>query len=217
MGRSTLVLGTLVALLTLGGCGHKATVTAAAACKHAASLCEVDDDSDCAEALRALEPTLADSYQPLLTCAVEARSCPEVAGCLVGGAERVGDRVERQFGGGRDKMRGHHESTTTTVEEDSWSHHEEHHSGASPARGADVLATCRDFSSGDRGARWDGCADHVRRELTCKPFMDDELSCTCLEDGVHRWAFSARNPPLASRDDASRVARANCHMGFGND
>jgi hypothetical protein len=211
----------LAALLAIGGCGRKATVTAAAACTHAASLCEVDDDSDCAEALRALEPTLGDSYRPLLTCAVEAKSCPEVAGCLVGGAERVGDRIERQFGRGRDKMRSHDEDRHTTVEDDSRSHHEEHHTGAgtstAPARGGDVLATCRDFSSGDLGARWDGCADHVRRELTCKPFMDGEVSCKCFEDGVHRWGFSARNPPLASRDDASRVARANCHMGFGND
>jgi hypothetical protein len=197
MTRSTLAL-VLIGALTLGCRGKP---TAARACQHAAALCGVDDDGDCAEGLRELESTLGESYQPLLTCAVEARSCPEVAGCLVGGAERVGDRIERQFGLGRDRMRPHPDGTSTRPR------------GA--GRGDDVLASCDDFTAGNNHAQWDGCADHVRREVVCAPFIDD-LKCDCLEDGAKTWFFHARNPPLANRADATRVARANCEMGFGN-
>lgn len=62
-------------------------------------------------------------------------------------------------------------------------------------------------------AAWTECPDKVRREVRCAPFID-ELKCDCYEDGVSKWFFNAKDPPLASRDDATRVANANCHWSL---
>ena len=73
--------------------------------------------------------------------------------------------------------------------------------------------TCTSFSGGPMSAVWTGCPDKVRREVTCAPFIDD-LKCDCFEDGArHKW-FHAKDPPLSEREDATRVANANCRWAL---
>jgi hypothetical protein len=72
---------------------------------------------------------------------------------------------------------------------------------------------CRTFAGGKLNATWTQCPDMVRREVSCAPFVDS-LKCDCLEDGAQKWFFNAKDPPLATREDATRVANANCHWSL---
>ena len=74
-------------------------------------------------------------------------------------------------------------------------------------------AACASFEGGKMSAQWTGCPDKVRREVKCAPFID-ELKCDCYEDGASKWFFNAKDPPLATRADATRVANANCHWSL---
>jgi len=80
-----------------------------------------------------------------------------------------------------------------------------------PAAGA---TTCAKFAGQALAATWDDCTDHVRRELACSKDARDEIECLCVEDGVEKWRFTARDPHLDDQAEATRVARSNCHMSF---
>jgi hypothetical protein len=189
MGRMTIIAGVLL----IAACGSNEN----AVCKHLVKLCgdDIIDDS-CASDLKDLKDVLGASYGKAMTCAAEASSCPEVAGCFAGGFGHAADRWQQQFEHGVDRVMEHDDPRLIST------HFSE-----------DASQACTKFESNGRDARWDGCTDHVKRELSCNPFGDDELSCDCLEDGVEKWSFTAKDPPLTTREDASRVARNNCHMG----
>lgn len=72
---------------------------------------------------------------------------------------------------------------------------------------------CKTFEGGKLSASWTDCPDKIRREVSCHVFVSD-LTCDCLEDGVKKWFFSATNPPLETREDATRIANTNCHWGL---
>ncbi|MFO0611236.1 MAG: hypothetical protein U0414_01515 [Polyangiaceae bacterium] len=72
---------------------------------------------------------------------------------------------------------------------------------------------CTDFQGGKLSATWSGCPDGVKREVKCEMFVGS-LKCDCYEDGVNKWFFQAKDPPLEDRADATRVANANCHWGL---
>lgn len=74
-------------------------------------------------------------------------------------------------------------------------------------------AQCGTFTGGNLNASWSQCPDKVQRQVSCYPFVQD-LHCDCIEDGAKTWFFTATNPPLASREDATRVANANCHWSL---
>ena len=80
-----------------------------------------------------------------------------------------------------------------------------------PVAGA---TTCATFAGQALVAKWDDCTDHVRRELACAKDPVGELECLCVEDGVEKWRFTARDPHLDDQAEATRVARSNCHMSF---
>jgi hypothetical protein len=64
------------------------------------------------------------------------------------------------------------------------------------SRARDTQAfVCGTFEGGKTSAVWSECPDKVRREVRCAPFIDD-LKCDCYEDGVRKWFFSAKDPPL---------------------
>lgn len=55
-------------------------------CEHAASLCGDDEDvKSCVSELPDAKKVMGDRYDKFLTCAAEARSCGEYAGCAIGG------------------------------------------------------------------------------------------------------------------------------------
>jgi hypothetical protein len=167
-------------------------------CAHGADLCDAKGgESTCMDQVHDLEQTLGDAYGKTLDCGLEANSCAEFAGCFIGGLGKSFEDTGRDLGKGVDKVMGHDHGGDSSLD----------------------LASCREFhtesANGGQTARWDGCSDRVRREVTCKPFMDS-FQCQCLEDGVERWSFDATRPPLDDRDAAARVAKANCKMGFGN-
>jgi hypothetical protein len=74
-------------------------------------------------------------------------------------------------------------------------------------------AACTTFEGGTLSAAWSECPDKTRREVKCATFIDD-LKCDCLEDGVRKTFFMAKDPPLSLRADATRVANANCHWSL---
>ncbi len=74
-------------------------------------------------------------------------------------------------------------------------------------------SVCGTFEGGKVSAVWSECPDKVRREVRCAPFIDD-LKCDCYEDGVSKWFFSAKDPPLSNREDATRVANKNCRWSL---
>lgn len=74
-------------------------------------------------------------------------------------------------------------------------------------------AACTSFEGGNLNASWTGCPDKVKREIKCATFVND-LKCDCYEDGVEKWFFNAKDPPLSNRADATRVANANCHWSL---
>ena len=96
-------------------------------------------------------------------------------------------------------------NTTTTT-----TRHFDHHIGPAAAG----TTTCAKFEGQPLDAKWSECSDQVRRELLCARGHFDDLECKCLEDGVEKWAFDARDPQLADQAEATRVARSNCHMSF---
>jgi hypothetical protein len=168
-------------------------------CEHGAKLCDAADElPDCATKLKDLKDVMGDAYGKSLDCAQEAKSCAEFAGCFVGGLGAGLEEFEKQFGRGVDKV----------MKKDR--HGGDHHGAASG-----VLDGCKSFESGDKSAHWFDCEDGVRRDVVCEKFIDD-LRCDCREDGVHTWSFHATDPPLDARDSATRIASANCKMGFGN-
>jgi hypothetical protein len=185
MWRYLLLIGAL-------GCGSQESRV----CKHLTKLCGDDViPSSCASDLGELKDSLGDSYGKMMSCADEAKSCPEVAGCFVGGVGNALNRWKDQFEHGAKKALG----------EDDPKSHDSHDS-------RDPGAACKSFHGEQLAARWDDCTDHVRREVVCETFIDD-LKCECREDGVEKWSFHAKDPPLSAREGATRVARANCKMG----
>ena len=72
---------------------------------------------------------------------------------------------------------------------------------------------CGTFTGGNLNASWTECPDKVQRQVACYPFVQD-LHCDCLEDGAKKWFFTATTPPLSTREDATRVANANCHWSL---
>jgi hypothetical protein len=184
------------------------------------------------------------TYPQLLTCGARSKSCPEFLGCFVGSFAGMGKEFERGFkqtaGGSDDESdRGTHRDldprrdtdsdhhtdsahqtdsdhrTESDHHADSWSTHTESHSSTTHNAGDDnpQTVTCAKFEGQPRDAKWNGCSDKVRREVVCEPFVD-ELRCACVADGVETWHFTARDPQLQDKDEATRVARANCAMGF---
>jgi hypothetical protein len=174
------------------GCGSGAD--AHDVCAHGGKLCDAprDEIAKCEKQIAGLKKDLGDHYGKAMSCAREADSCAEFAGCFVGGLGGALGDVMQQFGEGMRKGMG------------------------APAGGGDVdLAACKSFQGGDSDATWDGCTDHVKRQLHCEPFLDD-LQCTCLEDGSETWFFHTTSPPLRDRAAATALAKASCEMGFGN-
>jgi hypothetical protein len=193
----------VIAVLVIGcGKGKEQRV-----CEHGAKLCDdADELSSCSAKLKDLKDVMGDSYGNSLDCALDANSCPEFVGCFIGGIGAGIEAFGKQFEHGVDKVMKKHDGSKS----------ERHRSrDRDDDRAGGVLDDCKTFATGDRSARWDGCADHVRRELACEKFIDD-LKCDCREDGVETWSFHASDPPLDSREAATRVAKANCKMGFGN-
>jgi len=190
----TLVL-VVLAVTACGGSKEKRV------CSHGAELCGAKgEEAKCASDLRDIKDALGDAYGKTLDCGLEAKSCAEFAGCFVGGLGKGLDKLEHDFDRGVDKVMGSDDRA----------------GGAGD--GLD-LAACHDFRSTSNNdhisASWEGCSDHVRREVACKPFID-QFECDCLEDGAERWSFTMAKPELGDRDTASRVAKANCKMSFGN-
>jgi hypothetical protein len=102
---------------------------------------------------------------------------------------------------------------------ETWSSHTESHTTTGdptttpPDPAPQPTLTCAKFEGQPHDAKWTDCTDKARREVVCEPFVD-ELTCACVVDGVEKWHFSARDPQLQDKDEATRVARANCQMGF---
>lgn len=173
-----IVIATACATAACHGAGERGV------CKHLAKLCgdDIIDDS-CPSDLADLKDALGDSYGKMMACAHDAESCPEAAGCFAGGFGHAFDRWQKQFEHGMGKV----------MDDDSPPAALHTHADDKPS------AYCTSFTSSELDARWDGCDDHVKRELQCKTFMD-ELECNCLEDGVEKWSFTAK-------DSAARHAR----------
>lgn len=89
------------------------------------------------------------------------------------------------------------------------------------------LSDCGAFSGGASQATWRSCPSKATFTLSCEPTFGaalpvprgsrpegfDDLTCHCLRDGEKTWFFYAKTPPpLASREDAERVAQASCKM-----
>jgi hypothetical protein len=85
--------------------------------------------------------------------------------------------------------------------------------------------TCREFTSREAGPTWSSCDDKVKREVQCSdpfavrhqmvlPRPKTDLDCSCYEDGVKKMGFIAKEPPPAAREDATRIANANCHWAI---
>ena len=87
------------------------------------------------------------------------------------------------------------------------------HVGSGAVARLEGSTTCAKFDGQPRDAKWDECSDNVRSELACKPANAD-LQCSCLEDGVEKWAFSVKNVELQDKAEATRVARTSCHASF---
>jgi hypothetical protein len=74
-------------LVCLAGCGSGSSAQEKQVCEHAASLCD-DDDEDaksCSSEMSDAKKVMGDRYGQFLTCAAEATSCGEYAGCAIGG------------------------------------------------------------------------------------------------------------------------------------
>jgi hypothetical protein len=181
-------------LALVAACGSDAGADARDVCARGGKLCDAprDEIAKCEKQVADLKKDLGDHYGKTMSCAREAKSCAEFAGCFVGGlGGELGD-VLQDFGEGMRKGMG------------------------APAGGGSVdLAACKRFQGGDSSATWDGCTDGVKRELRCEPFMDS-LQCNCLENGAETWFFDATSPPLRDRAAATQLAQASCKMGFGN-
>ena len=72
---------------------------------------------------------------------------------------------------------------------------------------------CGTFEGGKMTATWTECPDKVRRQVKCSTFID-QLRCDCYEDGVMKHFFMAKDPPMETREDATRVANANCRWAL---
>jgi hypothetical protein len=195
----------------------------AAVCKNLEKQCGVEVPSTCASDLADAVAPLGHDGDRALSCIADASSCAEAVGCVQGTAERLVERWQREMAKGEREARGSDEPRDDDTQDDTRverrEHHEthdiqvEHHESHADTDPDAPPVTCTEFAAKPAGATWTGCSDHARRELACKPFMDDDLECTCLVDGVEAWLFTAKDPPITTHDDASRVARTNCKMG----
>ncbi|HWO26128.1 MAG TPA: hypothetical protein VNO30_45690, partial [Kofleriaceae bacterium] len=75
-------------------------------CAHVDKLCGGDPEplDQCARELRELKEPAGETYGKFLGCALDAKSCPEFAGCFVGGLGEVAERWGKQFEQGMDRM-----------------------------------------------------------------------------------------------------------------
>jgi hypothetical protein len=85
---------------------------------------------------------------------------------------------------------------------------------------------CDSFEGKADGAVWSKCTDKVKREIACSPSLgvrnqtvapklgSSDLVCECFEDGAKKGFFFAKDPPLATLEDAKRVAKANCRWSL---
>jgi hypothetical protein len=176
-------------------------------CEHGRTLCDADagDLATCPAQLDELRDSLGDAYGRTLDCGLTARSCAEFAGCFMGGLGAAAHDVERDLERGVDRVMRDDPDLPRDRDPDP---DPPRHRDADPDR-------CTAFEGDRLHASWDGCADHVRREIACKDFAG-RLECDCLEDGAETWFFGADHPALDRRDRATRLARSNCRMGFGN-
>jgi hypothetical protein len=87
-----------------GGSGH---VKERAVCAHVDELCggKPEPLDSCASDLRELKEPAGETYDQFLDCAIEATSCPEFAGCFLGGLGEVAERWGKQLERGIDRMR----------------------------------------------------------------------------------------------------------------
>jgi hypothetical protein len=176
-------------LVLIAGCGGSGS-SERSVCDHVGKLCDGDHDEidKCESQLKALKSTVGDGYGKMLDCAAHASSCAEGVGCFVGGVGGGMRSTLEQFG------KGVQEAMGTTGD------------------GDDVdLDKCGSFDATDSGVRWDGCSDHKKREIACKPFME-QLECECLRDGEERWFFDAKTAPTGDRAAATAIAREQCKM-----
>lgn len=224
-------------MLGVVACGGGGGSKEAQLCAKARDLCGKDVvEASCEADVRELAKPMGKQYGTTLACGIDAGSCAELAGCLVGGGAAVFKQFTKDFEKGFDKM----------VDKDAPAKSKDPNSKdpnpkdpkAKPKRprfdhddfpafenrgGAALLAGCATYAAesesvnGDQKihATWSGCRDRVRRELWCKTFIDD-LKCDCNEDGDTKWFFDATIESLADRAEAERLAIANCRMGFGN-
>jgi hypothetical protein len=77
-------------------------------CAHVDKVCGGDPEpaDQCAKDLRELKEPAGETYDKFLDCALGSTSCPEFAGCFVGGLGQVADRWGKQFEKGVDRMNG---------------------------------------------------------------------------------------------------------------
>lgn len=205
----------LAVAIVVMGCGG-GNARERALCEQSGKVCGLDlgELDDCVKTVPAFkEPLGANSYDKLLACGTGAASCAEFVGCFAGGLDQAVEILGKQFERGFDKMTDHdpkHDGWTR--HRDSTSTHSHSHSTTS-SHDEPATTTCAKFSGAVNDAKWDDCTDHVRRELVCKSRLGD-LECACIEDGVEKWRFDARDPRLDDQAEATRVARSNCHMSF---
>lgn len=197
-------------------------------CDKGGELCgDPSGAGECVDQMKKLKEPFGDTYDPLLSCGTAATSCAEFVGCFAGGIDQIAKIFGKDFERGFDRMtvrtddpkhdgwRIHDhgsadDRTTTTTTTTHDSHHFDQHDGDPPK----AATTCAKFAGEPLDAKWDDCTDHVRRELVCAKGAFESLECQCVEDGVEKWRFDARDPHLDNQDEATRIARSNCHMSF---
>lgn len=96
-----------VALVVSVGCGGGGLDKERRVCAHVDKLCGGDPEplDKCAKDLRELKEPAGETYDQFLDCSLASKSCPEFAGCFVGGLGEVAERWGKQFEQGVDRMK----------------------------------------------------------------------------------------------------------------
>lgn len=133
----------LVSVALWIGCGGGGLDKERKVCTHVDKICGGDPEpvDQCAKDLRELKEPAGDTYDRFLDCSLGAKTCPEFAGCFVGGLAEVAEQWKHQFEDGVDRMRrksGSGRDEAPRVEDDKWSTDD----STLPAECKPILATC---------------------------------------------------------------------------
>ena len=189
----------LVLVVLVFGCGGKGKEQEL--CEHGSQVCgDLGPVPQCVDQVKAMKDSLGDKYETMVSCGTAAQSCAELMGCFAGGIDEAlklfGKDLEQGMGKLTDRSDG-------DPKREKWRRHPE----------TAAATTCEVFTGVALDAKWDRCSDHIRRELRCAP-VGDSVQCKCLEDGAEKWQFAAKDPQLADRVEATRIAKSNCHQSF---